>query len=156
MLVKTITFEDYNGEKRTEKHRFNLTQSELLKWATMSGAYTVDKAIARMLEKEDRRGIVKMFEDLIYLSYGELSEDGRRFNKSEEVKLNFMETNAYDALFTELLSDAGKAAEFLNGVIPKKLREEADKYLKENPEGIPEEIRDYLPKNDHSTQFSVV
>lgn len=144
MLVKEIEYEDFEGTVRKEKFRFNLTQSELLKWATMSGNYTVDKAITRMLEREDRRGIVKMFEDLIYLAYGELTEDGRRFIKTDEVKRNFLETNAYDVLFTELLQDAGAAAKFMNGIIPKKLQEEADKYLKENPNGVPEEIREYL------------
>ena len=37
--------------------------------------------------------------------------------KSEEISRDFMETEAYDQLFMELITDPKKAAAFVNGVI---------------------------------------
>lgn len=53
-------------------------------------------------------------------SYGEKSPDGKRFVKSEELSTAFSQTEAYSQLYMELATDADKAAEFINGVIPNK------------------------------------
>lgn len=52
--------------------------------------------------------------------YGEKSPDGKRFVKSEELSTAFSQTEAYSQLYMELATDADKAAEFINGVIPNK------------------------------------
>jgi hypothetical protein len=46
----------------------------------------------------------------------------------------------------ELVTDADKATAFLNAIIPEKLAEEARVSLKENRDKLPEEIKDYVPK----------
>lgn len=145
MLKKTIEFVDYDGNKRKEDHYFNLNKAELIEWLTTSGDYTLDKVLLRIAKERNGRKIMETFKDLIYRSYGEKSLDGRRFIKSEEVKANFMETEAYSKLFVEICSDAKKAAEFINGLIPKDLAEEVEKAFRENPDGIPEELKDYIP-----------
>ena len=154
MLKKTIVFTDYDGNTRTEDHYFNLSKAEIIKWMTTSHEYTLDAVINRLTEKRNGREIMKIFEDLIYLSYGEKSLDGRRFDKSEEVKKNFMETEGYSVLFMELVTDAKKAAEFVNGIIPKELAEEIAKTIAEHPDGIPEELKDYT--NNPSSPAPVI
>jgi hypothetical protein len=72
--------------------------------------------------------IMDTFENLIRKSYGEISEDGRRFTKKDEngnwLFEKFAETPAYDILFMELLSDEKKAVEFVKGVLDPELQKE--------------------------------
>jgi hypothetical protein len=53
-----------------------------------------------------------------------VSEDGKRFIKGEAIQQEFMQSPAYSELFMELATDAGAAAEFVNGIIPKGLPEQ--------------------------------
>lgn len=144
MFKKTITFEDYNGNQRTEDHYFNLNKSEVIKWLTTSGDYTLDKVLERLSTERNGKKIIEIFENLIKLSYGRKSLDGRKFEKNEEVWNDFYQTEAYSALFTELVTDAKKASDFVNKIIPKDLADEVDKIIKDHPEGIPSELKDYV------------
>lgn len=145
MLTKTIEYVDYNGEKRKEDFQFNLTKAEILEWVSSSdGDYTIDRYLERIHETGNRKEMVQMFKDLIYRSYGRKSLDGRRFEKSEEIKKEFMESEAYSVLFVEVAGDTKKASEFLNGIIPDDLSDEILKIVRENPDGIPPEVKDYL------------
>lgn len=140
MLTKTITYEDYDGNQRTEQFYFNLNKAEVLKWLTTGGDYTLDKVLERLSTERNGQKIMEIFEDLIRRSYGRKSLDGRKFEKSQEIWEDFYQTEAYSALFTELVTDAKKASDFINSVIPKDLANEVDKMMKENPEGIPAEL----------------
>ena len=55
--------------------------------------------------------------------------------KSPEISRAFAETEAYSVLFMELATDAKAAAEFVNGLLPADIREqakiEADKIVAE-------------------------
>lgn len=147
MYKRSITFTDYNGQERTEDHYFNLSKAEVIKWLTTSGDYTLDKVFEKIVAKRNGKEIMKIFDELIYMSYGEKSLDGRRFDKSEEVKKNFMETEAYTVLFTELVTDAKKAAEFINKIIPQDMADSIKEIYEKYPEGIPDELKDYIPDN---------
>lgn len=118
MLKKTITYVDLNGVERTEDFYFNLSKPEIVKMqGSAKGGYDVQlKGIANNL---DGNRIMEFFEDLIRRSYGEKSEDGRRFMKSDEISKNFMETPAYEVLFEEMVTNDKAAAEFVNAVMPK-------------------------------------
>lgn len=144
MLMREIPFEDFDGNKRKEKHYFNLTKAETIKWLTTSGDYTLDKVLERLASEKNGKKIMEIFEDLLHMSYGKKSLDGRRFEKSEEIWNDFYQTEAYSVLFTELVTDARKAAEFVNGIIPRDLANEVEKIIKENPNAIPDEMRDYV------------
>lgn len=144
MLKKTITYTDYEGNKRTEDFFFNLSEAEVIEWLTTSGDYTLDKVLVKLSQERNIKKIMEIFKDFIYRSYGEKSLDGRRFVKSEEVKLGFMETEAYSQLFTELVSDSKKAAEFINKVMPPNLQDIVNKVIADNPNGIPAEMNDYV------------
>lgn len=140
MLVKEISYVDYDGNNRTEKHYFNLNKAEVIKWLTTSGDYTLDKLVGRLSTERNGKKIMEIFEDLIRLSYGRKSLDGRKFEKSDEIWNDFYQTEAYSVLFTELVTNAKNAADFVNKIIPKDLANEVEKIMKENPEGIPAEI----------------
>lgn len=144
MLKKEITYVDYDGNERTETFYFNLSKAETIQWLTTSGDYTLDKVFLKLAAEKNGKEVMKIFENLIYMSYGEKSLDGRRFIKSEEVKRNFMETEAYSVLFTELVTDAKRASDFMKAILPNDMGSDINRILEENKDGLPAEIRDYV------------
>lgn len=144
MTERTIEYEDFNGNKRKETFNFNLTQAETIEWLTTNGDYTLDRLILKLSEKNNGKEVMSIFKDLICRSYGEISLDGRRFIKNDEVRANFLETEAFSNLFTELVTDGSKASEFVRDILPKDFSAEIRKILDENPDGIPDEVKDYL------------
>lgn len=117
MLKKTITYTDYNGLERTEDFYFNLTKAEVMEME-MSTAGGLAEMITRVVNAKDGTAIIKIFKDLIIKAYGVKSPDGRRFIKSKEVVDEFVQTEAYSILYTELALDADAASSFVNGVLP--------------------------------------
>lgn len=117
MIKKTITYTDYKGNERTEDFWFNLTKAELMEME-LSSEGGLSEYIDRIIKSQNTSEIVAIFKKLILKSYGEKSEDGRRFMKGEEISRAFSETEAYSELFMELASDADKASAFVNGIIP--------------------------------------
>ena len=118
MLKKTMTYTDFNGEERTEDFYFHLSKAELaeMELGTEGG---MGELLKRIVAAKDVRQVIEKFKEFIMKSYGVKSPDGRRFIKSEELFKEFSETEAYSDLFMELASDGAKAAEFVNGIIPK-------------------------------------
>ena len=123
MYKKTVTYEDYKGNTRTEDFYFNLNKAELveLELSTKGGlTVTMDRIIAA----QDNPTLFKIFKDLVSKSYGVLSDDGRKFIKNQEVLDDFMQTEAYSIIFSELATNEEAAAEFFNNVIPQNLAKE--------------------------------
>lgn len=147
MYVKTITYTDFNNVERTEDFYFNLTEAEVIEWLTTNSSATLGEVLDGMRRKNDIQGILSSTKDLIYRAYGEKSADGRRFVKTPEVKANFMETPAYSKLFMEISTDANKAVEFLNAVIPSDLAARVRKISAENPNATVDDIRNIAAKS---------
>lgn len=118
MLKKTIKYTDYDGVEREEDFYFNLSKAEITEMELEQSGGLV-KIIERIIKEEDSKKMIEIFKDLILRSYGEKSIDGRRFVKNQELRDEFMHTEAYSELFMELASDAAAAEEFVNGIIPK-------------------------------------
>lgn len=145
MLKKVITYEDYNGNSRTETFYFNLNKAELIELENgVTGGLT--EMVHRISETQSTPEMMKIFKDIIFRSYGEKSDDGKRLIKSKELSEAFSQTDAYNVLFMELFSDADKVAEFIEGILPSDLIAEAQKQglidNKMNP-------TDHLPPANH-------
>lgn len=129
MLKKTITYEDYNGVTREEDFYFNLSKAELteMELSTKGG---LTEMIQGIIKAKDAPAIIKIFKELILKAYGEKTPDGRGFMKEDDkgrpLYKNFKETEAYSILFMELATDDKKAAEFINGVVPKDLAQKLE------------------------------
>ena len=132
MLKKTISYEDYDGKKRTVDAYFNMNKSELTKWLLTDGDYTLDKKISRLFEERNAKEIMSTFEELLDASYGVKSLDGDMFEKSPQILQKFKSTLAYDSIFMELVTDPKKAAEFLSGIMPKDLAETVKNSMSES------------------------
>lgn len=118
MLKKTITYEDFKGNKREEDFFFNLTKSEITEME-LSVTGGMAEMMQNIVKAQDTPALVKIFKEIILKAYGVPSADGREFEKSEELSRKFSQTNAYSELFMELATDADKAAYFINGIVPR-------------------------------------
>ena len=125
MLKKTIKYEDFDGNEREETFYFNLTEAELAEME-LSEKGGLTKKLQLIVDTEDTPAIVKFFKEMLLLSFGKKSEDGRRFEKSEELRKEFSESMAFSKLFMELATDDEKAAEFINAIVPKNIATKAD------------------------------
>lgn len=125
MLKKRIEYVDYDDNKRAEDFYFNLTKAEIteLELSTEGG---LQQMIEKIIDARDTPQIIKFFKEIILMSYGEKSADGRRFIKSKDLSEAFTQTPAYSELFMELATDEKAASEFINGIIPKDLAASAD------------------------------
>lgn len=125
MLKETRTYEDWDGVERTEDFYFNLSKAELAEMELSSdGGF--ENYLTQIINSKDNKKIIQVFKDLLLKSYGIKSPDGKRFMKSEEISKAFSETPVYSDLFMELATDDKKAAKFINGIIPKDLRQQLD------------------------------
>lgn len=135
MYKKVIKFEDFNGQTREETKYFNLSKAELMEMelSTQAG---MEEMIRMLIATKDNAKIVQTFKDLILKSYGIKSEDGTRFIKTQELRDEFEQSNAYSEFFMEILSSTDEQTRFINGVIsgvnmPEMKEEDAIAKLKE-------------------------
>ena len=117
MLKKTITATDFNGKTYTEDYYFNISKPEVAEMEySKKGGFAA--YLDRIIKAKDDKELADVFKDLILKSYGVKSQDGRRFEKSEQLSLEFSQTDAYSVLYMELASDSDKASEFIKGIFP--------------------------------------
>ena len=95
--------------------------------------------IQNIVQAQDAPAIIKVFKDLVLKAYGEKSADGKRFMKVNEagvpLSIAFSQTEAYSTLFMELATNSEAAAEFVNGIVPKKVSEQAKEEAKKQLSG---------------------
>lgn len=117
MLKKSITFTDYDGNERCEDFYFNINKAELaeLQFSVKGGLQT---AMEKAVKEQDGPTLMNLFKKIVFLAYGEKSNDGRRLVKSEELSKSFSETEAYVNLFMELATDENAAKVFMENVLP--------------------------------------
>lgn len=117
MLKETITYTDYNDVERKEDFYFNLTKAELMEMEIgTTGGYA--KMLQKIIDAKDTASLIKIFKELVLKSYGQKSDDGKRFIKTDELSEEFKQTEAYSELFMKLATDADAAIKFVNGIIP--------------------------------------
>ena len=116
MIIKKITYTDYDGNQRTEEFRFNLSKAELIEME-LSETGGMEKMLKRIIAEQDTKKIMEIVKAIILKSYGKKSDDGRRFVKSPELSEEFSQTEAYSELLIELMSDENAASAFMNGLV---------------------------------------
>lgn len=135
MLKKTITYTNFDGDTVTEDFYFNMTKAELVE-LSLSETEDFGATLQAIVEAEDGAKIISYFKKIVLMSYGEKSEDGRRFLKSEDMANAFSHTEAYSQLFMELATNATAASVFVNGIMPADLMQEVAAVTEKKPEPI--------------------
>lgn len=123
MIKKTIHYTDYDGTERTEDFYFNLSMAELMQMQ-MSVEGGMRGYIQRIMAANDQTALMKLFKDVLLTTYGKKSDDGRQFIKNDTIRAEFEASPAFSEIYMELMSDAQKAADFINGLMPANLRDQ--------------------------------
>ena len=126
MYKKTVTYEDYLGNVRTEDLYFNLSKTELQDMQ-MSVEGGLDKRLEKMIAAKNNVDVYNAFIDVVLKSYGELSPDGKYHLKEDEdghkLYKKFRQSPAYDAVMDEICQSEASVAEFCNGIVPNKVKQ---------------------------------
>ena len=121
MLKKSIKYTDFNGVEREEEFLFHLSKAELMEME-LGTSGSLGEMIQQLINTNDTPEIMRIFKEIILKSYGEKSLDGKRFRKvgddGKPLSIAFSETEAYSALFMELIGSAEASAKFVEAVIP--------------------------------------
>lgn len=130
MLTETIQYEDFDERPASKTLHFNISKAELSENLhlkdTLESLHDRLSGPERELTPQEVQEVVNLVKTFMRLSYG--VREGDRFVKSEQVWTDFTQTAAYDAFLFSLFENPIKAIDFLTGVLPKALREEAAKF----------------------------
>jgi len=130
LLKKTIQFTNpFTEQEVTEDHYFHISKADLveMEMEEHGSRYVKDgqeltgmqAKLQKIVDAQDGRAIMAEIKDIIRRSYGR--KEGDRFLKSAAIWDEFSSTEAYSQLIFDLCTDAGAAAEFMNGIIPHNL-----------------------------------
>ena len=133
MIEIPIKYTDYRDREVTDVFTFNMTKLELVETEMdLEGGF--EETAKRLSKTENGREAYHLFKDLLVSSYGRVSADGKRFEKSPEITKEFVDSPAMGELIISFIQDTDKAIEFFNGVFPKAMRDEVAKARNENKE----------------------
>lgn len=128
MIKQTITYKDFDENEVVEDFFFHMSKADLTEY--MLGKPGDFQEYVKAITNDEAVGpLIGLFKELISLSVGKFAADGnrRRFFKSQEITDDFMQSAAYSEFFMSIITDAKKATEFFNGVVPKDLADEVEK-----------------------------
>jgi len=129
MIVKTIEWENLLGQKESGQFYFSISKGELVKMQ-MAAIDQRTESFTDKLEKIGRnlqgKALIEVIDELIDTSYGIRTTDQKNFIKDPKDLAQFKSTDAYSELIVELCTNSELCAEFINGVVPAKVREQVN------------------------------
>lgn len=137
MLQKTITYTNFKGKPVTETFCFHLNKAEIAE-LELSRKGGLSDFIRQLVKSADGGAILSAFKEIITMSVGQESEDGRRFVKSQEIVDDFVQSGAYAELLMELAGNSDAASEFVKAIVPADLLDKIEDV--ELPEFTDEEL----------------
>lgn len=131
MVKKTLTFNDYEGNEVTKDFYFNISKMEFRELDRhIPGG--LQNMIDQIRTEKDQDRMLDLMSILILSSYGEKAEDGR-FVKEDawgrKLSSFFKISEAWDVLFMNLLQNEQELNEFLTGIVPKDIAENAKEQI---------------------------
>jgi len=142
VFKKTIRYQNFKGEDVVRDFYFHLSKGELLEM----GVADMEERIRTIVEAKDNLAILREFKAIIEMAVGVRSENGELFIKNDEAKRSLTSSPAYDELLMELCTNESAAAEFINNLIPEKMRKEMQKQLGDmKTVALPEDQEDARP-----------
>lgn len=128
MFTKEIKYKDFLGNDQVEKFRFNISENEMIDMVDKDPTFSLDYLMYLSKEPNGLK-MLDVARKLIVLSYGQLSEDGKKFRKSDELALEFVQSAAFNALLDEFIEgkDPQMIKDFMLGIFPAKYAEKIKK-----------------------------
>lgn len=117
MLKQQVKYEDFDGNIQNEILYFNMTRMELIALQSRYGKEDMEKYIETLIADKDLEKMYELLNDVVLTSYGIRSEDGKRFIKNDEIREEFKQSLAYEALIEDFHDDSRKVLEqFVSGI----------------------------------------
>lgn len=121
MIKQTITYTDFDGNEVTEDFFFHLTKAEITE---LNALYPggLEQYTKQIVAKHDESALLALFKVIIAKAYGEKSEGHNKFIKRRNgcvLADEFIDGEAYSALFEQLVESEEKAKTFFEGLLPK-------------------------------------
>ena len=117
MLKQQVTYEDFDGNTQTETLYFNLNRMELISFQKRYGSENMENYINKLIEEKQIEPMYDLLNDFVLTAYGIKSEDGKRFIKNDQIREEFKQSLAYEALIEDFHDDSRKVLEnFIAGV----------------------------------------
>lgn len=117
MFSKTIDYLDFDGNPQKETLYFHMSKLELVDMGFEMGD-DFEAKIKRIIATEDKKELIDLFKDLLLRSYGKKSEDGKRFIKSDQLREEALQSDAFSELFMALAQSSDEAIRFVNALVP--------------------------------------
>lgn len=117
MYKKTVEYTDFNGHECKDDLYFHMSKNELadLEFSKEGG---FGSYLDTVIKEKDPAKIANIAREIILMSYGKKSEDGKRFQKSPEIVAELKESPAYDELIFGFIDDPAGFAAFCEGILP--------------------------------------
>ena len=117
MLKQQVKYEDFDGNTQTETLYFNLNRMELISFQKRYGSENMENYINKLIEEKQIEPMYDLLNDFVLTAYGIKSEDGKRFIKNDQIREEFKQSLAYEALIEDFHDDSRKVLEnFIAGV----------------------------------------
>lgn len=117
MLKQHVKYEDFDGNIQNETLYFNLNRMELVALQSRYGKEDMAKYIEKLIEDKDLEKMYELLNDIVLTAYGVRSEDGKRFVKNDEIRADFEQSLAYEALIEDFHDETRKVLEnFVTGI----------------------------------------
>ena len=123
MLIHKISYIDLNGVTCEDTLYFNLSKVDIAKLQVKGDGTFIDQ-LKGWLKDKKIENVFNFFYNLVLDSYGEKSEDGKRFIRTPEMRKQFEESRAFDEFFADVISTDEKMTNFVRAVIPYTLPED--------------------------------
>ena len=123
MFTKEFTYPNFADEMVTDKLRFNISEYELMDIVREDPDFNVNR-LAILAKEAEPIKMIDIIRKLLVISYGELSEDGKHFRKSDKIATDFVQSAAYNAILDEFLTsnDPKLLTDFMYGIFPAKFQ----------------------------------
>lgn len=150
MIKKTITYDGFEGEKKTRDFYFHMNQVE---FAKLNGEYPggLEKYVNQVIEDRDETAMLRLIDTLVSRSYGKFDEDDE-FTKigrdGRPLFEKFVNTDAYDKLIIELVTGENNIVAFLKGILPKEVQKKMEEKERELQTSNGAGVLTPLPKSE--------
>lgn len=119
MLKKEIEWEDFDEVPQKGIFYFHLNKNELVQMLITAKNGDLASELQAMVDSKDKHALLVAFRDIVGKSYGErVDGNASTFYKSPSKTEEFLNSLAFDSLFTEILTDPHAAGTFINALIP--------------------------------------
>lgn len=117
MLKQKVKYEDFDGNIQDETLYFNLSRMELVALQGRYGKEDMAKYIEKLIEDKNLEKMYELLNNIVLTAYGVRSEDGKRFIKNEQIREEFVQSLAYEALIEDFHDETRKVLEnFVTGI----------------------------------------